>query len=509
MDLICLEQRKAFPEVFTYFEAEQPLLKDIPEAVNKLNAYVADDHLIRVKGKFNRPKRDGTAQYFRILLPKESPLTRLIILNLHHLKCHIGIYALLSELWKVFYVPSYFSTVKKALKICTTCKRFNNKPLPLNQSPYRHMRLDPPQIPFRSIYMDYIGPINVYQNSKKSKAYILCISCIWSRAVNLVLCEDASAGEFLRAFQLHTYMYGIPSFCMSDLGSNLTAGSKIIQDYLSEAETHAFFEENGISTVTFDNYFKGCSKLGGLVEIIVKYVKKLIFGAIKTNILKFREFEFIIAHCTHIINRRPVSFKEALRALPDDDLPEIITPQLLINGYPLVSVNIIPELHIAESDPDLDSSSEAIRMNYHKLLKVKSNLTKIYHEQFLSQLASQALDRKDRYKPVNHDPPEKGDLVLIKETFSKPHTYPMGKVMKVYRNINDEVTNVEVLKGKTRELTKRHISSVITFLKVDGTSETSEDLVGRDSHVIPPTDRPKRLAAKISGQKTKDILADE
>ena len=242
------------------------------------------------------------------------------------------------------------------------------------------MRMDPNKTPFSFTYADYIGPFDVYKGNTKSKAYLLCITCLYTRAVNLVVCEDASTSEFLRGYQLHSYTYGLPQVQTTDLGSNLFAGSKIISNFLNDAETHAFFKENGIKPVKFESYFKGNSALGGIVEVLVKFVKKLIYSSIKKNVLQFREFEFLIAHTTHLINRRPLCFKEVLRNPPTDDIPEVITPQLLLNGYPLISVNIIPELQIRPEDSDfLLEGNQSIRAGYEKLLRVKTNLNEVYH----------------------------------------------------------------------------------------------------------------------------------
>ena len=137
--------------------------------------------------------------------------------------------------------------------------------------------------------------------------------------------------------------------------------------------------------------------------------------------------------------------------------------------------------------------------------KVKGNLTQIYHEEILANLAAQSLDRDNRYKPATATPIGGGDIVLIKENFSKPHTYPLGKVIKIYKNINDEVTNVEVLKGSTREVTKRQISSIIPLL--ESTEVFHEQEVTLNSHAwVPPKPKPRRLAAIISQQKTKQLL---
>ena len=509
LDLVRIEQETAYPEVFQYFRAQNPLLKEIPELVSKFNLYLSDEGLIRVKAKFDRPNKEGITQYFPVLLPKDSQLTYLIIRCTHLSKSHIGLYQTLSELRKVFYVPCLFTVVKKVLRKCLICRRFHKKPTPLNQSPYRLMRMDPNKTPFSFTYADYIGPFDVYKGNSKSKVYLLCITCLYTRAVNLVVCEDASTAEFLRAYQLHSYTYGLPQVQTTDLGSNLVAGSKVISNFLNDAETHAFFKENGIKSVKFENYFKGNSALGGIIEVLVKFVKKLIYSSIKKNVLKFREFEFLIAHTTHMINRRPLCFKEILRNPPTDDVPEVITPQLLLNGYPLISVNIIPELQLRPEDSDfLLEGNQSIRVGYEKLLRVKTKLNEVYHQEFLANLAYQSVDKSDRYKPVTHDPLKKGDLVLIKDQFTKPHSYPLGKVIKTYTNINDEVTNVEVLKGSSKEITKRHISSVIPFLTIKDDFDPTPSLEqsSEDREVTPVTKRPTRLAALQSRDKTRQIL---
>ena len=96
------------------------------------------------------------------------------------------------------------------LKECSTCKRFKERTVKVNQCAYRDFRIDPPSIPFKYIFIDHFGPYNVKLNGKKSKVWILCLTCLWSRAIHLKICLDLTTKEFLRAFQLHSYEYGIP-----------------------------------------------------------------------------------------------------------------------------------------------------------------------------------------------------------------------------------------------------------------------------------------------------------
>ena len=54
---------------------------------------------------------------------------------------------------------------------------------------------------------------------------------MWSRAINLKVCLDITMIEFLKAQQLHIFEFGVPESCISDLGSQLTAGANLLNDF--------------------------------------------------------------------------------------------------------------------------------------------------------------------------------------------------------------------------------------------------------------------------------------
>ena len=268
-----------------------------------------------------------------------------------------------------FWIPHIYSVVKRQISNCTSCRRMNARPININQSPYREFRLDPLNVPFRQIYMDYMGPFSVKDQQKLNiKAWILCITCMWSRAINLKLCMDLTTEEFLRSFQLHCNEYGIPTHCVSDLGSQLVAGSNTITSFLNDHESILYLQENNIMSVKFEQYFKGRSQLGSLVESRVKLTKRLLYGSIQNNILNLRDFEFIVCKTTHLVNRRPIAFKEGLRDTTGDEVPQTVTPEMLIHGRSLASINVIPHLQsIPEPDPEW---CDNIPSKFEKLQKV-------------------------------------------------------------------------------------------------------------------------------------------
>lgn len=507
------EQIAQFEEVFNYFSKSNPNFKDMPNLVMQLNVFIDNEGLLRVGSKMNKNRNYGS-QYFPLLLPKSSLITNMIILESHARLFHSGIYSVLTELRRRYWIPNCFSVVKRALKGCVHCRRFNSRTLKLNQSPYREFRLNPSNIPFSNVFLDYIGPYLVRVDSGKVKVYILIITCLWTRAINLKISLDLSTGEFLRSLQLHTFEFGVPQLVLSDLGSQLVAGADIITNFLSDPGTQSYFSEHNSKVISFQQYYKGCSQLGALVESCVKLTKRLLSGSVGNNVLEFRDFDFIVSQTVHLVNRRPVAFRESLRDCSTVDLPEPITPELLIHGHNLLSINLIPSLQVIDED-DFDQSGDfdpiaGIRNTYSKLCKVRSNLLKLYNTEFLTNLIGQATNSQSKYKPVTHEAVGEGDIVLLKESNTKPTNYPMARVKTLQVNDLGEVTGAVVHKGKTGELVKRHSSVIIPLLRVRGNADLAPSVTDAEapvpdanSQTRPPS---RRQAAVVSAERTRTML---
>ena len=443
-----------------------------------------------------------------------SSLTTLLVREIHEKHAHSGIYSILSEFRKSFFVPHCFTVIKKVLKNCIHCRKLHAKPVKLSQNVYRDFRVNPSQIPFRTAFLDYLGPFKIRENNETSKVYILCITCLFSRSVNLKICRDLTLDNFLRAFQLHSMEYGLPQTLLSDSGSQLVSAGKILNDFLNDETTKSYLNGHGISSFNFTHYPKGNSELGGLVESCVKIVKRLIYGSIKNNVLDYSGFEFIVCQTVHLANRRPIAFKEALRQSDFGQLPSAITPEILLKGHELVSVNVIPNLSFSDpdsvGDPDWPpvGCSKSVAEGIEKLKKCRQYLNKLYHEEFMSNLMCQSTNLNNRYKKISHEALQINDVVLLKEPLCKPTNYPMAVVTNVVRNDLDEVTTVTVHKGNTGELVTRHVTSVIPLFSPNlpcNTSSTSTDNGGSSTSAVREARRPRK-AAVLSRKKTADLV---
>lgn len=507
------EQRRNFPEIFKYFAIKNPNISDMPNLVRQLNVFVDNNNILRVGSKMVKHNKFQTEAHCPILLCKSSYLTQLIVREIHEKLNHGGVYSVLTELRKQYWVPHCYSFVKKVLRKCVRCKRFGQRTLKLNQSPYPSFRLNPTNIPFSEVFIDHLGPFYV-KGVEKTKVWLLCITCLWSRAVNLKIAEDLTTEAFLRNLQMHSFEYGVPLKVFSDLGSQIVAGANTISSFLNDPEVSSYFKEHGFLTTKFQQYYKGCHKLGSLVESCVKQTKKLLFGAIGRNVLTVRDFEFLVGQTINLINKRPVAFKEALRGDVGDCVPEAITPELLIHGFHMISLNLIPSLQSVPDDPDWQAGDDPVlklRSVCSNLRKVRVRLIELYNTEFLAKLIYQATNDKDRYQPVTHKGLEVGDIVLIKEEHSKPSQYPMALVRSLTINDLGEVTGAELLKGSTGEILKRHASCIVPLLsesnqgRVRGQDHAKLNKSEFDNRILP---RPKRQAAVQSTELTRQMLSD-
>lgn len=519
MKMIKTEQSKYFSDIIDFFNSKSPSIVDTPSLINKYNLFLDCSGVIRVRSKFKEWKLNVTGN-FPILLPRDGILTKMIIVDLHARFSHSGNYCVIAELRRDYFIPKIFSTVKAILSDCLICRRVNARTVKSNQSFYREFRENPATLPFQYSFMDHFGPYHVYVEGKKRKVWVLIITCLWSRSINLKVAYDMSVKDFLRCLQLHIYEYGIPERIFSDLGSQLVAGGNIVSNLLKQPSCLEFFETHNMKPTTFEQYPKGRNELGSLVESCVKISKRLINGSIRNNVLKIIDFELLISQTVHLANKRPIAFQNSLRNtdVMDDNIPAPITPEILTRGYDTPSLSILP---CSNNNEDLgewcdkESNIKSIKLCSDKLQKVRYNIKTLYHEEFLGQLVDQAVSRNSMYKKVTHKILKPGDVVLIKEEFLKSTKYPMGRITKTTLNDLGEVTTVEVKKGNG-EIVKRDVSSIIPYMELNhddsnsgGSSVQRDNVVNstQSSGNVSPK-RPKRKVASIGQIQTKKLFSE-
>ena len=506
MLLLSRDQNLYYSDIIKYCDTPLKTRSNTPALVKRYNIFKDDMGLLRVKAKISHIGKDSYD--FPILLAKDSHVTRAIIRDIHEKKMkHAGKYNVLTQLRKKFFLPSCFATVRKILRQCTHCRRFNNQPIKINTNEFRDFRENPPNIPFRYIMMDYLGPFSVKISGKNSKVYILLFICLYSQAIDLHICLDLSLPNFMRAFQLHVFRYGIAAKCIADAGSQMTAGTEIILKHLKQPETAQYLSHNGIDTVDYTHSPGSCPHLTGYAEMGVKLVKRLMFGTVKKLILNYSDFEFLVAETNHLLNKRPVCFRDGLRDSSNEcHVPKAISPEMIIHGYEIPSINVIPALECNSDEfvVNKNSSSEI----YDKLAKTRQALSESYATEFLPRILEQATNLSERYIPKSHVRLSPGDIVLINDGFVKRANMPLAIVKEVTENSLGEIVKAKLMKGDTKEIIDRHVTSLIPILESSVRELPNQpDSCNQSSvfHRYEGRPRSSRVAAKVSGEKCRQL----
>ena len=205
-----------------------------------------------------------------------------------------------------------------------------------------------------------------------------------------------------------------------------------------------------------------------------------------------------------LINKRPIAFKSALNNDFQDEVPVPLTPELIVKGYDVPCISIVPQLNSSDEDDSWEYSDEMLNdkqkyifSQFQKLKKVRSNLQKVYRDEFVSNLMNQSTDRKNRYSKNTHKALKVGDVVSIKDKFSKPFGYPLGIVLKVETNELNEVTSAHIRKANG-EIIRRHVDNVIFLTESSFNTDSLDFAEGADAAANPPlpVKRNKRVAAK-------------
>ena len=507
--IIKLDQAIWYSEVLNYFQnMDKVAVKNIPEIVTQLNLALDKFGVIRVKSKLYPRANENINYVFPVLISPKSRLSELIITDYHEQLGHANRFTVLSEVRKKIWIPRAFTLVRKLTFKCLICKRMHGRTVLLNKNCYRDFRISPDATVFRNIFIDYLGPFEVKisnDNTKvKKKIWLLVVCCLWSRAIKLHICYDYSASEFLKALQKQIFESGLFSLCISDAGTPVLGGANKVQKYIfNNRLIQEFFVEQNIKYINFQSYPKGNHALGSLVETCNRMIRKLIYGSVRNLVLSLGDMHFLIVKVCSILNKRPLVLKETLRNT-EIQVPQIITPEMLMFGRPLDYLNIIPELYPSDII-NLDLGDLNYDKEFEQLKKVSQKLCNLYEDQYMQNLIVQSIQHKAGYKPVTHKQLRVGDLVLIKDSLLKPHQYPIGRIISVTKNRLNEVTEVVLVKAN-KEQVRRHVYSVIPFLSLMSDDFCFEDSDESSSISNGKNDvsRPKRKAAEEGLKKIRD-----
>ncbi|GBL78773.1 hypothetical protein AVEN_65314-1 [Araneus ventricosus] len=384
--------------------------------LQKLQILEDENGLFRIKTRLSL-KDDFKNFKFPIVLPSEHSIVEKLVRWKHCSLGHAGVQIVMTNLREEFWILKYRKTVRKVVKNCVICKRFDARPIETPTAPLPVDRLRAASV-FEIIGVDFAGPLYLKGNQK---SWIVIYTCAVFRAIHLELTTSLTTESFLQSFRRYVARRGRPSVVYSDNGTNLVGANNLIKRI--NWETVAKYST--VNKIDWKFIPPSAPWWGGFWERLIGMVKRIIRKVLGQTSLNFEELNTVLCDCESVINGRPLTY------VSDDtsDL-EPLTPSMFLQEVREIG---IPDLDL------LDNKSLNKRFAYRQ--RLRQDLRKRFRSEYLGQLRQ--YERKIRSSPSI----KIGDIVLISSDNMKRMDWPLGKVIEVFTSPDG---NIRLVKLKTR-----------------------------------------------------------
>ncbi|XP_045495987.1 uncharacterized protein LOC123694566 [Colias croceus] len=420
-----------------YFEDEINKLMSRTGSVTKgsplhtLAPFLDEKGLLRVGGRIQRSSVQFNKKH-PLIMPSESHLTRLLILDAHHRTLHGGPQLMINFLRNKFWILRLREKVKKCYRECMTCLRYSRQDNNQLMGQLPKVRLTPDK-PFRSSGVDFTGYIDIRfspgRGSKSYKGYICLFVCMATKAIHLEAVSDLTSSGFIAAFKRFVSRRGHCRDLYSDNGTNFVGADKELRKMLCQAKSELADEIANLLTqdgTTWHFIPPHAPNFGGLWEAGVRSVKTHLKRIIGYAILTFEELTTVLTQVEACLNSRPIS---AISDNPDDEMP--LTPGHFLVGEPLV---LIPE-------SDYSKTSLTGLQRWKLTQRMVSNFWKTWSKEYLVTL-------NNRYKWFSKKTePDVDDIVIIRDHNIPPAKWLLGKIVEKHPG-KDNLTRVVTIKTK-------------------------------------------------------------
>ena len=381
--------------------------QDFPKVKESLGIVLQGQFLV-CKGRLGNSDLPLEAK-FPIILPRDHRLTELIIFECHKNVRHMKTAATLTEFRSRFWVSKGRQYVKKVLKECLICRKFDGKPYHDPPSaPLPHFRVSEAP-PFSHVGVDFAGPLYTKRDQgTMSKCYIVLFSCCITRAVHLELTQDLTAFNFMHVLRKFCARRGMPNLIISDNAKTFKSTAKVLKKILEHQQMQDFLTGKKISWL-FN--LERASWWGGHFERLVDSVKRCLKKVLGNAKLSYLELEVVLFEVENTFNSRPLTY------IYEDLSEEPLTPSHFLHGRRLS--NLSSSVYF---EPDF-ANHDKLSKRFSYLTQKLSHFWKRWRGEYLADLRE--MHRLRKREPVEV---KSGAIVLISDESRKRGFWKMGSV---------------------------------------------------------------------------------
>ena len=438
-DIVRHVQTECFNEEYTALISGKSVKRSSP--IYKLSPIVKYG-MICVGGRLRYSTISPYSKH-QIIIPKNHPISKLIIWDIHSVG-HIGIEHVLANIRQKYWIIKVRPTIKSVLNQCLLCRRMFKRPSQQMMKGLPEDRLKTDEPPFTYTGTDCFGRLYTKRGRSTVKRYGCVFTCLVIRAVNIEMLHSLDTSSFINALQRFIARRGTPKVIRSDNATNYKSAENELQKSLGKiAEDHRMCKFLLRHKIQWIFNTPGASHHGGVWERQIRFIQRILLAVSKGDLFKMddEQLETLLSLVESIINSRPITHNS-------DDIrdPEALTPNHLL---------------LLRSGPDALGTFDQNDM-YGRRWKQIQWLASVLWKRWLKEyIPNLQIRPKWAVKQPNF---KVDDLVLLMDDNSPRSLWPMGRITEVILGRDNLVRTVKV---KTRQsVLSRPITKIVPLENV-------------------------------------------
>ncbi|XP_055605041.1 uncharacterized protein LOC129753269 [Uranotaenia lowii] len=376
----------------------------------KLSPFLDEVGVLRMRGRIEACEFIEPSTANPIILPKEHPVTKLIVQSTHEVFHHCNFETVVNELRQKYQISQLRRVCDKIRRDCQMCKNARARPHPPAMASLPSSRLAAFARPFTYAGVDYFGPMSVVVGRRVEKRWGVLITCLVIRAVHIEIAHSLNTSSCILALRNFMARRGTPLELFSDRGTNFVGSNREITEAVRCLDENKMMEEFTTANTKWTFLPPSSPHMGGSWERLVQSVKKVLRNMKIPRNPTDEVLHNTLLEIEFIINSRPLTY------VPIDNADsEAITPNHFLLGSSSGSKPLVP----FEDNPNI--------------LRNTWKTSQTYANQFWKRWVQEYLPSINRrtkwHYPVK--PIEVDDVVVIVDPDLPRNMWPKGRVVKV------------------------------------------------------------------------------
>ncbi|GBM03007.1 hypothetical protein AVEN_14521-1 [Araneus ventricosus] len=205
---------------------------------------------------------------YPIVLASDHIVVQKMIMHKHKTLSQCGVQTLMFILREEFWILKSRRTIRKAIKTCTVCRRFEAKHPEVQAAPLPEDRLRD-SATFETTGIDLAGPLYLRDGSK---SWVVLYTCAVYRAVHLELVTSLTTDKFLLSLRRFISRRGRPSIIYTDKGSNFKGSNQA----LNKVDWNKINDDTSVSRIQWKFIPPSSPWWGGFWERLIGLLKTIL-----------------------------------------------------------------------------------------------------------------------------------------------------------------------------------------------------------------------------------------